>query len=75
MVRTIYIPATERRVTLRAYVAAVKLARANPDLEFKHGLTTWWPVTGREIMRQFLAGVEDRINQAIPYVDRGKSVA
>ena len=71
MVRGVYMPAIERWVTIGAYVRAVKLAKANPDAEFKQGLSCWWPVTGREIMQQFLAGVNERINQAVPYVERG----
>jgi hypothetical protein len=70
--RTIYLPALEKRVSLRQYVAAVKLAKANPDAEFKHGLSCWWPCSGREIMQQFRAGLMDRINSGIPYITRGK---
>lgn len=69
--RTIYCPAVEKRVSLRAYIRGIRLAKANPDAEFAQGLTCWWPCTGREIMGQFLAGVHDRINQAIPYAQRG----
>ena len=71
MTRTVTIPAINRIVSLAAYIAAVKKARANPDVEFPHGFTTWWPTTGQEIMRQFMEGVHDRINQAIPYSQRG----
>jgi hypothetical protein len=41
-------------------------------MEFKHGLTTWWPTTGREMMRQFRDGMNDRISQGIPYDRRGQ---
>ncbi len=68
--RTIYLPAIDRTVSLKQYIAAVKTAKANPNACFKHGLTCWWSCTGRDIMRQFFAGVQDRINQAIPYIDR-----
>jgi hypothetical protein len=71
MIRTIFLPAIDRRVSLSAYIAAVKLAKANPDATFKNGLTTWWPTTGREILAQFRAGVMDRINHAVPYRNRG----
>ncbi len=67
MPRLIHLPAIDESVTVGQYVAAIRLAKENPAAEFKHGLTTWWPVTGAEIMRQFRAGVQDRINQAIPY--------
>jgi hypothetical protein len=71
MTRTVNLPAINRRVTLAAYVQAIKLAKANPDTTFKHGLTAWWPCTGQEIMRQFRAGMHDRISQRIPYHLRG----
>jgi hypothetical protein len=61
--RVITLPALDnRQVSLAAYVVAVKLAKANPDRTFTHGLTTWWPTLGSEIVQQFLAGVHDRIN-------------
>ena len=69
--RAIRLPAIDRAVPLAAYVSAVKLAKANPDRTFKHGLTTWWPTTGAEIMRQFNQGMNDRINCGVPYVRRG----
>jgi hypothetical protein len=71
MIRTVSLPAINRTVTLAAYVHAIKLAKTNPDTTFKHGLTAWWPCTGHEIMRQFRAGMHDRINQRIPYRLRG----
>ena len=71
MIRTVSLPAINRHVTLAAYVRAIRLAKANPDAEFKHGLTTWWPCTGREIMQQFRQGMHDRINQRVPYRLRG----
>ncbi len=70
--RTIYCPGIERHVPLSVYLRGILLAKANPRAEFKHGLTCWWPCTGAEIMRQFFVGVQDRINQAIPYTERGK---
>jgi hypothetical protein len=50
---------------------AIRQAKANPDVEFKHGLTTWWPTTGREIVEQFRRGMVERINEAKPYSLRG----
>lgn len=70
--RTIYLPAIERRVTLRQYLDAIYKAKNNPEEEFKHGLTCWWACLGKDIMKQFMKGVEDRINQCIPYNKRGK---
>ncbi len=70
--RVINLPAIEKTVSLKAYVAGIKAAKANPEQMFKHGLTTWWATSGAEIMAQFWFGVQDRINQAVPYMDRGK---
>lgn len=71
--RYISLPAINKKVPLGAYIAAVKIAKANPDKEFETGLTTWWPTTGREIVAQFYQGLEDRINQAIPAAKRGQA--
>ena len=69
--RTIYLPAIEKHVTLKAYIAAVKHAKAHPEAEFRTGLTTWWPTTGAEVVGQFRAGIHDRINDGTRYINRG----
>lgn len=70
--RTVHLPAVDRRVSLAAYIAAVKRAKANPTEIFSHGLTCWWPCAGEEIVRQFVDGMQERINQAVPYHQRGQ---
>lgn len=70
--RTIHLQALDRNVTLAAYLRAVRMAKANPDITFKTGLTTWWPTTGAEVMVQFREGMMERINQAVPYIQRGR---
>lgn len=62
MTKTIYLPATGKRMTLGQYVAAWRIVNQNPDAEFKHGLNTWWPQKGRDIAKDFTAAVHDRIN-------------
>ena len=69
--RTITLPAINKTVSLGQYVKAVKMAKANPDETFKHGLTCWWPCQGRHIIEQFVEGMQDRISQGIPYSQRG----
>jgi hypothetical protein len=71
MKRVITLPGPSITVTIGQYVRAVKLAIANPDVEFKQTLTTWYPGTGRDVRRQFREGMQDRINQAIPACKRG----
>jgi hypothetical protein len=71
MTRYITLPGPGVTVTLGQYVKAVKLAIANPTVEFKHGLTCWYSCSGADIRRQFRQGMQDRINQAIPAIKRG----
>ena len=68
-VHTIALPAVDKVVTVGQYVAAIRVAKAHPDDEFKHGLTCWWPCTGREIMRQFRAGAHERAQQRLTEKD------
>lgn len=64
-------PAGRRWVPLRVYVDAVRRAKANPEVEFRHGLSSWWPTRGRDVVRQFRRGMHERINEAVPYMSRG----
>lgn len=72
MPRYITMPAIGKRATLRQYVSAWKVAKANPDRLYARGLTTDCACTGAEIVQQFRDGMHDRINQAVPYITRGK---
>ena len=73
-VRAIYIAGVNKWVPISAYVRQIKICKTNPDAEFKHGLTSWWPCTGAEIMRQFRRGMHERINEGIPYNQRGQEM-
>ena len=69
--RAIYVPGVDKWVSIGAYVKQIKIVKANLDAEFKNGLTMWGAHTGHQIMRQFRRGMHDRINQRIPYSQRG----
>ena len=69
-----YITINSKSIPLKIYIAGIRKAKDNPDVVFSHGLTTWWPVKGSEVMQQFRKSVQDRINQGIPYIDRGRQV-
>ncbi|SON54264.1 hypothetical protein HDIA_0723 [Hartmannibacter diazotrophicus] len=69
---SIYLPATQRRVSVGAYVKGVKSAITNPDQVFRHGLETWWPVTGAHIREEFRRGMVDRINRHLPEHGKGR---
>jgi hypothetical protein len=64
--RKIYLPTHQKYVTVKSYIAAVKLAKANPTAQFRVGLTTWYSVTGAEIVKQFRAEVNGRITRSQP---------
>ena len=70
--RMIWCPGVDRWVTLGEYVAAVRTAKANLTARFPHTLTSWYSGTGADVVRQFFAGVQDRINSGIPYSLQGK---
>lgn len=67
-----YVTVLGKAIPLGAYVKGVKAAIANPDAEFKTGLTSWWPTSGAQVRRQFMEGIMDRINEGISYNERGK---
>ena len=71
--RFIDLPAINKKVPLGAYIKAVRAAKENPERTFTTGLTTWWPTTGAEIVAQFRRGMMERINDGIPYSERGRS--
>ncbi len=50
------------RITVPAYLAALRMAKANPDQTYARGLRNWWPCTGAEIMREYREDMHDRIN-------------
>lgn len=68
--RHMAVPAIDRYVPLSVFLKAVKTAIAEPDAEFKHGLTSWDGTTGAQIRKQFRSQIRDRINQRIPYHQR-----
>ena len=64
----------EKSVTVGQYVAVIKEAKANPDRVFSRGLTGFWPVTGREIVREFRETMlTDRCNRGLVIRERSAS--
>ncbi len=60
-----------QRCSLRVYIDGVRTAITNPDLVYPRGLSTESECTGSQIRRQFRRAMNDRINQRIPYRQRG----
>ncbi|MFG1304178.1 DNA polymerase III subunit beta [Xanthobacter autotrophicus] len=64
-----------RRIPLGVYVAAWRLVRAAPpDARFRGSPCGWSgsEETAAEILRQFRAGMDDRINRHVPWHGRGR---
>jgi len=54
------------RVGIGTYVAGIKMAKRYPDQKFAVSLSTWWPVTGREIVQEFRRDmVTDHCNRGL----------
>lgn len=64
--KTIYLSATGKHISLAQYLKAWKMCIEFPDEEFKHGLCTWWPQKGKDIRKDFIEGMMDRINTRKP---------
>lgn len=60
---TITLAAPGRVLSVAAYVQGIRLAKAEPLMMFRHGLTTWWPCAGSTIMHQFREGCRERQRQ------------
>ena len=73
--RFIRLTATGGRISVKSYVAGIQAAKANPDAKFKHGLTCWWPCSGRQVVAQYREGLQERINEAVPWLVRGTAPA
>lgn len=57
------------RVSLRNFVKNWKILKSlDPETEVKGW--EWYPMKARDILRDISLGVQDRINQAIPYIER-----
>ena len=62
--------ASGRDVTVGDYVQAVRFAKSDPLMMFRHGFSSWWPCDGAAILHQFREGNHDRQRQraaARPY--------
>ena len=60
---SISLEATGRTLSVASYVQGIRLAKAEPLMMFRHGLTTWWPCCGSTITHQFRQGCHDRQRQ------------
>jgi len=69
--RVITLP-SGRRVSLGEYVRSWRAVKAivavDPEREVAHW--QWFPVPAREVLADIRAGMDERINARVPYVDR-----
>jgi hypothetical protein len=61
------LPALCRSVSIGVYVAAVKVAKANQSIVFRHTLEHWGPGSGARILGEFRKGLDERISAGHGY--------
>lgn len=65
---------SRRQVTIAQYVAAIKLAKANPAFTFAESLRDRWSVKGSVIVQQFYADmVTDHCNRGLAILEDHRS--
>ena len=57
--------ANGKKIGISNYCKGIKLAKLNPEETFKYGLTTWYPTSGEQIIKQFRDSIHDRINNKL----------
>lgn len=63
MTKAIYIPGCYKWVSLGDYVKAWKTVKSvHPETVFKHRLKTWTQGTAKQLHKEFIEGLHDRIN-------------
>jgi hypothetical protein len=70
--RMIYCPGPDRWITIGQYVAIIRKVKSLPlETEYPQTFCSWAGGNGHKILREFWEGIQDRINQAVPYKYRG----
>ena len=66
----------DHQVTPRAYLAALKMAMANPTTEFSGSFrSSWIPATGSEIVRQHWQMIREKYQSQLPETGKGNRAA
>jgi hypothetical protein len=63
--KTIYLPATHKYITVSQYVSAYYKVRKYPEAIFPHGLNSWYSKTGKEIQKEYTDAIHERINERV----------
>ena len=60
------------QIPIPDYVRGIKTAIENLGTTFDHGLTGWWPCSGREIRNQFFEMVQNHCNRGLTISPKSK---
>jgi hypothetical protein len=63
---TIYIPSYQCNMTVSFFLHAIKRAKANPNATFNRTIYKWWGGTGRDIMKEFIVIIHEKISENKP---------
>ena len=66
--RLIYCPGPDKWLTIGQYLSVIRKVKSMPlDTHYPQTFCSWAGGTGHKIMREFMDGIQDRINRNIPY--------
>ena len=66
--KLIYCPGPDKWLTVGQYVSIIKKVKSLPlDTQYPQTFCSWAGGTGHDILREFLEGINDRINRNSPY--------
>jgi hypothetical protein len=63
--------AGDKKLSLARYMLIVKTAKENPDKMFSQSFCSWSPETGETIIKEWMDGINDRINAKDPRYPQG----
>jgi hypothetical protein len=63
---TIYIPSYQCNMTVSFFLHALKRAKANPNASFNRTIYKWWGGTGKDIMKEFIVIIHEKISENKP---------
>jgi hypothetical protein len=63
---TIYVPSYQCNMTISFFLHAIKRAKANPNASFNRTIYKWWGGTGKDIMKEFIVIIHEKISENKP---------
>jgi hypothetical protein len=52
---------SDKKVSVANYIKAIRFAKSHPEQMFNEGLCQWFPVSGKEIYRDYVKSIYERM--------------